>query len=205
MGLDIVCNSVFIRVGGYSYVHLNRIDWIKATLTHLKNVIKTCTDEIDSEVCIYRKFPLINQTDNLYDVNSVTDYIANGDYENSEQLLILESNMKLYNNLYNTIVVKNSNDSDIDFDRINYKLFGNLKDYLFENKLAGLYWWVCHSDCEGCLSPGQAFDIINTLKLISIYFDDQNLFIGPNKNYDNYYLSPVFIESVEQNELIIFT
>lgn len=75
--------------------------------------------------------------------------------------------------------------------------------------LTGLARWINHSDCPGYLSPGESLDIIETLKNIypfmnEEYKNDYNhatsasfLFEKDTSDLCNYYLYDVFRESVD--------
>lgn len=50
MGLDLFCNGISVRVGSYSYVHLLRTEWIKATIEYIKDkkLSNDLLDELNS-------------------------------------------------------------------------------------------------------------------------------------------------------------
>lgn len=45
------------------------------------------------------------------------------------------------------------------------------EEALVDSGLAGLYWWVQHSDCEGVLTAGQALDVASSISLLLPHID----------------------------------
>ncbi len=79
-------------------------------------------------------------------------------------------------------------------------------DDFIEFNVVGLLWWISHSDCEGFLSSGQSSDILNLLSNICYYMDDDDYsFDGDDKMVSNYYLYPVFSESLTSGKPVQFS
>ena len=72
MGLDLICGTMHIRVGSYSYAHLIRIKWIKACIAFLREanptdvlaqlLEQTCNTQIPN----YRLFSDIQSDTNIF-------------------------------------------------------------------------------------------------------------------------------------------
>ena len=213
MGLDLECNGYWVRAGTYSYVHLHKSEWIKAAIKYIKKKIISMSYKISNDTN-FVNFPNISIDDEKINVNVITDYIANGKYEISSQVLIdLEQTSKLYNKIVNVIidteVTESSNQSNI-----NYNLLKTIKEEMIYSGLIGVYLWVNHSACDGYLTPGQCYDIIDSLNKIARYIEENECFCDPN-NYnntevkekvaENYYLYKILKESIKSKQLIIFS
>jgi hypothetical protein len=121
---------------------------------------------------------------------------------------------KEFNKSIDQIDYKNEN------TELNYNLIEEYKGLFYKSKLAGVYHWVFHSDCDDFLSSGECHDIIESLKKISPFMkgildDEEELFIKnedddddeeykEEEKYKRYYLYPVFIYSLEMDEVVEF-
>jgi hypothetical protein len=194
MGLDITCKEESERVGSYSYVHIQRLQWIKASIQYLENVKKEVSSRVILEDREYTSEELLN----LY--LSAPD--SGEDYMKLKQIIDALSNLKKSIILVRKIKFDSSDFSDEEEERVNYSSLVNLLDILKNVNLAGLYWWSYLSDCEGKITPGQSLDILITLKQIYLHLDKDTFDNEDNISYKNYYLYRVFQESVDTLENI---
>lgn len=93
---------------------------------------------------------------------------------------------------------KSIRDSKILFDKVN---------------LSGIYTFIMNFEhempylkkrTEYPYTPTESQDVINSLKIIAPYIKDEKQFNDCDKNYNNYFLYPVFKESVKSNVGIMF-
>jgi hypothetical protein len=187
MGLDIECDDVEERVGSYSGVCTQRIDWIKATIQYLEKL----------------KIEMKTESEKIKNVEEAENH--KNKLSKLDELLVSLTISISGNSLLNGTFTQNLGVG------INFELIEKCRDYLGLFGLTGLVWWVVHSNCERYLSPGQSFDIIETLNKIVKYLDNKYLRKKVSSadttsadTSQNFYLYPIFKRSVEKKLNVIF-
>lgn len=173
MGLDLFCDDYSERVGSYTYVHELRKNWTLASIQYLK-------DFLQSDECNINSFDE-NETEVIYEITMKIDR-CNNLIKMLEEWCVGHPPFSLLN--YSVII-----DSDTDLLR--------------EFGLNGLHIFVNHSDSDGYITPGESYDILNTLSKICQYLDHRNFNVN-NKNIESYYLYTIFKKSAESGQLISF-
>jgi len=188
MGLDLVCGDYHIKVGPYSKFASIRIMWMRAA--------KTFLEELPFKDEYYVKHP---------------DKINSYDY-NETKKEFMERKQFVINTLQSTI----PKDNNVYYDEEKFIQLWFLTA-LTEFDLAGLLYFVYHSDHDGYLSPGQSLDILSTLKLLFPYImklDNQTdsecqywkrtTTETINNPYQSHFLYPIFNISVKTNTKVKF-
>lgn len=198
MSLTIYCGQIKRIINHSDFIEAIKLDWINASILYLQTSINKIINNLLQNKK-FQNFPALNIKENRYELDLLTEYIANGKYDNIEILIKLEKQIKIYDTLTEVVVNK-----DID-----YKLFKTLLENLSSNKLSGLYWWVFCSDSKGYLTPGQSYDMMKTLELIASFMKIPSLFTSRNNvdilySHENYFLFDVLEESLFENSNVVF-
>lgn len=92
-----------------------------------------------------------------------------------------------------------NSDESLPIDYKHFKNFINIAD----DYMVGLYKWIYHSYCEGCLTSIDSSEILQTLKVIYPYLDSR-YFIDDKIELEKFYLYNIFEDSVETGCDIVF-
>lgn len=175
MGLDLNCGNYSVRVGSYVQVAEQRVLMIRAALAWLEKSIQSMNASSSTFICSKQTKEQEHEDDDqalkLRRLKLCQDELKIwlGDPPSvdccSQEILARYQVAKPKLDQYKSNFC--ADDHTIFFSLIPV----TCPPYLVLMNLTGLHHWVRHSDCEGCLSPGQARDLWTLINLILPFYD----------------------------------